>query len=102
MKAILIFLIVFSAILFTIQPVCAGDTYVKGYYRNDGTYVQPHYRSAPDSNRMNNYSYPGNVNPYTGQRAPRSSNPSYNYPSNPNPYNSYPRTGIQRRSAYGD
>lgn len=46
-----------------------GDVYVNGYYRKDGTYVQPHYRSAPDGNPYNNYSFPGNVNPYTGERA---------------------------------
>lgn len=42
---------------------------VRGYYRKDGTYVQPHYRSAPDSSPYNNWSYPGNVNPYTGKIA---------------------------------
>ena len=35
--------------------------------RKDGTYVQPHHRTAPDNNRLNNYSTQGNVNPYTGQ-----------------------------------
>jgi hypothetical protein len=34
----------------------SSDVYVKGYYRSDGTYVQPHYRSAPDSSVWNNYS----------------------------------------------
>jgi hypothetical protein len=47
---------------------------VKGYYRKDGTYVQPHYRSSPDGNPYNNYSYPGNINPYTGKIA--TGNPS--------------------------
>src|SRR6188768_1527278 len=42
---------------------------VKGYFRKNGTYVQPHYRSAPDGNPYNNYSYPGNLNPYTGEVA---------------------------------
>jgi len=28
---------------------------VKGYYRKDGTYVRPHYRSAPDGDKSNNY-----------------------------------------------
>jgi len=42
---------------------------VKGYYRKDGTYVQPHYRSKPDGNPYNNWSYPGNTNPYTGKTA---------------------------------
>ncbi len=45
----------------------AADVYVHGYTRSDGTYVQPYYRSAPDSNPYNNYSTKGNVNPYTGQ-----------------------------------
>jgi len=42
---------------------------VKGYYKKDGTYVQPHYRSNPDGNPYNNWSYPGNTNPYTGKTA---------------------------------
>ena len=43
---------------------------VRGYYRKDGTYVQPYYRSNPDGNPYNNWSFPGNVNPYTGKVAP--------------------------------
>jgi hypothetical protein len=31
---------------------------VKGYYRSDGTYVRPHYRSAPDDNLWNNFGSP--------------------------------------------
>lgn len=42
---------------------------VKGYYKKNGTYVQPHYRSNPDGNPYNNWSYPGNTNPYTGKTA---------------------------------
>ncbi|HEX6963765.1 MAG TPA: hypothetical protein VF175_17995, partial [Lacipirellula sp.] len=45
----------------------AADTYVRGHFRSNGTYVQPHYRSAPDGNRYNNFSTRGNINPYTGQ-----------------------------------
>ena len=29
---------------------------VQGYYRKDGTYVQPHVRTKPDGNPYNNYS----------------------------------------------
>lgn len=70
---------------------------VRGYYRKDGTYVQPHYRSNPDGNPYNNWSYPGNTNPYTGKTATgnpntylenyynrsssSSSSSSYSYPS---------------------
>lgn len=43
---------------------------VSGYYKKNGTYVQPHMRSNPDGNPYNNYSYPGNLNPYTGKIAP--------------------------------
>jgi hypothetical protein len=45
-----------------------GAVRVRGYYRSNGTYVQPHYRSAPDGNFYNNWSTKGNVNPYTGKR----------------------------------
>jgi hypothetical protein len=44
-----------------------GDVSVRGYVRKDGTYVQPHMRSAPDGNTQNNWSTYGNVNPYTGK-----------------------------------
>jgi len=40
---------------------------VRGYIRSDGTVVQPHFRSNPDSIPSNNYGYPGNLNPNTGQ-----------------------------------
>jgi hypothetical protein len=50
----------------------AGDTRVQGYTRKDGTYVQPHMRSAPDGDRSNNLSTQGNVNPYTGKPGTRS------------------------------
>ena len=43
-----------------------AQTHVNGYYRQNGTYVQPHYRSNADSNPWNNYSTQGNTNPYTG------------------------------------
>ena len=40
---------------------------VRGYFRKDGTYVRPHYRTAPDGIPYNNYSFPGNYNPNTGR-----------------------------------
>jgi hypothetical protein len=57
-----------------VAPTDALAGSVRGYYRRDGTYVQPHYRSNPDGNPYNNYSYPGNLNPYTGQVAPGNPN----------------------------
>ena len=43
---------------------------VRGYFRRDGTYVQPHQRSNPDRNPYNNYNFPGNYNPNTGTITP--------------------------------
>ncbi|UII28757.1 hypothetical protein LVD15_10120 [Fulvivirga maritima] len=79
---ILTFLLLISFLTSTAQ------VYVNGYYRKDGTYVKPHYRSNPDGNPYNNWSYPGNVNPYTGKVA--TGNPSTylrNY------YKIYPNSG---------
>ena len=72
--------------LFNFAEAKGGSVHVNGYYRSNGTYVQPHYRSAPDGNPYNNWSYPGNTNPYTGKVAP----------GNPNTYlnNYYNTSGI--------
>lgn len=40
---------------------------VSGYTRKDGTYVQPYFRTAPNSTNRDNFSTKGNVNPYTGK-----------------------------------
>jgi hypothetical protein len=52
-----------------INTFLLAQVHVKGYYRKNGTYVQPYVRSSPDGNPYNNYSYPGNTNPYTGKVA---------------------------------
>ena len=41
--------------------------YVKGYYKSNGTYVQPHYRTSPNHTVYDNWSTYPNVNPYTNQ-----------------------------------
>ena len=68
-----------------------GRVRVRGYFRKNGTYVSPHYRTAPDGIPYNNYSYPGNYNPNTGEITPgdpftylknyysRNSTPSYSF-----------------------
>lgn len=55
----------------------AKDVYVQGHVTKSGTYVSPHYRSAPDSTPLNNYGTQGNYNPYTGNSG------------TVNPYNSF-------------
>ncbi len=82
-----LFSLIIVAILVLTPFISDGAVRVKGYYRKDGTYVQPHYRSNPDGNPYNNWSYPGNVNPYTGKVAP--GNPSTyldNYYNNSSSY----------------
>lgn len=65
-------LIAFTAALITLAAFTThAQVHVNGYTRRDGTYVAPHYRSSPDSSRLNNWSTQGNVNPYTGQEGTR-------------------------------
>ena len=61
------------ATVMLLPAIVAAQVYVNPYVRRDGTQVEGHYRSAPDGNPSNNYSYPGNTNPYTGRVAPGSS-----------------------------
>ncbi|CAN5685084.1 hypothetical protein BH11PAT2_BH11PAT2_03950 [soil metagenome] len=65
MKKILVFL----AFLLIIPFTSHAAVHVNGYFKKNGTYVAPYYRSSPDSSPYNNYSYPGNTNPYTGKTA---------------------------------
>lgn len=59
----LLFIIAF---LFATVFTFAQDVYVAGFVRSNVTYVQSHYRTAPNTTRNDNYSTIGNVNPYTG------------------------------------
>jgi hypothetical protein len=72
-------------LLLLVTGIASADTYVRGYTRNDGTYVQPHYQSAPNGNQYDNYSSKGNVNPYTGQQGTVQPQPNYQQP-----YPAYP------------
>ena len=60
-------MIMFDVRMLLWAGTATADEFVNGYFRSNGTYVQPHYRSSPDGNPWNNYSTTGNVNPYTGQ-----------------------------------
>ena len=77
------------ALLLFASTLVFGDQTVRGYYRQNGTYVQPYHRTDPNQNRYDNYSSQGNTNPYTGQRGHQpnefSNPPVYN---RSNPYGS--------------
>ena len=65
MKILLKILILLT--LFLPYMALSRDVAVDGYYKSNGTYVQPHHRSSPNNTTSDNYSHKGNVNPYTGQ-----------------------------------
>lgn len=58
----LLLIVLFNSLLTFAQR----DVYVEGYYKA-GTYVQPHYRTAPNESLFDNFSTKGNYNPYTGK-----------------------------------
>ena len=49
--------------LLSLASVEARDVAVRGYTKDNGTYVQPHYRSSPNENKNDNWSTSGNSNP---------------------------------------
>lgn len=75
--------------LLAFASVASADEYVNGYFRKDGTYVQPHYRSSPNSTKTDNYSTKGNTNPYTGERGYQKDEYSNPYGSSYKPYKPY-------------
>jgi hypothetical protein len=95
MKKVTLTFLFFLTIIITYAQV-----QVKGYYKANGTYVQPYTRSSPDKDPTNNYSYPGNTNPYTGKVA--TGNPDTylkNYP-NYNPSGSSNLTNYNSTGTY--
>jgi len=58
--------------------------YQSGYTRSNGTYVEPHYKTANNDTNHDNFSTQGNYNPYNntnGSRAKDYSSDAYNYGS---------------------
>ena len=66
MRRILSTLLILAGLLVAVGASAQG-VYVNPYVRQDGSYVPGHYRSAPDSSRLDNWSSYGNVNPHTGE-----------------------------------
>jgi hypothetical protein len=52
----------------TLAQTNSKHVHVKGYYKSNGTYVAPHYRTAPNSSNRDNFSTKPNTNPYTGKK----------------------------------
>lgn len=65
MKRLLLFAVLATAMI--IPAAAQRSTRVRGGVTKTGTYRPPHYRTAPDSSRTNNWSSKPNTNPYTGK-----------------------------------
>lgn len=86
--------------LIAISGAAFAQTYINGYTRKDGTYVQGHMKSSPDENRYNNMgsqSYGGRQRDEfsSGTGATNRSNSSYGWRDNDrdgviNPYDRRP------------
>jgi len=74
LRLIWILVLAFAALPLGYSKGGSGDVYVHGYYRKNGTYVAPYYRSAPNSTKDDNWSTKGNVNPYTGAEGTKNAN----------------------------
>ena len=74
-KLIATFLLTLAILLsigFAVPKSADAAVRVKGYIRSNGTYVATHYRSNPDSSKLNNWSTKGNYNIYTGKKGYKS------------------------------
>lgn len=60
--------LLFAAVMLFISICSFAQTsvYVNGCTRSNGTNIQGHYRTSPNSTRNDNWSTLGNSNPYTG------------------------------------
>ena len=73
MVRVLTYLLIATLLLLPAVPAFADDVSVRGYFRSDGTYVQPYMRSAPDFSYNNNSgSGFGEYNSGLGTTQPRS------------------------------
>ncbi|MBC7890583.1 MAG: hypothetical protein H7Y12_00095 [Sphingobacteriaceae bacterium] len=68
MKKLFLSLVLLSFALSAIAQVNPYSNYVNPYTRQNGTTVQGHNRTNPNSTNRDNYSTFPNVNPYTGQQ----------------------------------
>ncbi|QQS30007.1 MAG: hypothetical protein IPM47_03380 [Sphingobacteriales bacterium] len=83
----------FVLILATLSVALGQNVRVGGYNRSNGTYVQPHTRTAPNHTNRDNYSTRPNVNPYTGNKGYKK--PDNNWISTPKQ-----RSSSKNRSSY--
>lgn len=100
MKKLLATLVLVGFLIQT-SPVFAYVS-VRGYYRSNGTYVQPYVRSSPNSLKYDNYGYTSgsslyNKSYYSSKNNYSSSWYTPSYTTDPNYYSGY---SIYKSSKY--
>ena len=65
-KFLILVFVFLSILIFT--PDADAATRVKSYVKKNGTYVAPHFKTSPDTSKLNNYSAKGNINPFNGKK----------------------------------
>jgi len=78
LKLLILFIFFINQIPIAYSQTNPRHVKVSGYYRNDGTYVQPYFRIAPNNTNRDNFSTKGNINPYTGKPGWIEPNSKYN------------------------
>ena len=79
----------FFASLLVVATYAQSETHVDGYYRSNGTYVEPHYRTMPNNTTSDNWSTVGNQNPHTSEWGTHYPTHEYNNSYTPAPTSSY-------------
>lgn len=97
MKKLLILLVIVLSGLTAAAQVNQNQIWVDGYYRSDGTYVEGHYRTAPNNTTEDNLKQnPGQVYPPT-QSPPQLDGGAVIYDQNTA---TYPTQVYQKRIEY--
>jgi hypothetical protein len=78
------FIFILGFILTSVFTYAQTQTWVNGYYKNDGTYVQGHYRQTPNTTNHDNWSTTQQRNPYTNENGTKAKD----YSSQANNYGS--------------
>ena len=67
MKILLKTLLVFLGLVLSFSAFAQTSTFVPGYVKKNGTYVEPYWKTTPNSTKLDNYSTKPNENPFTGK-----------------------------------
>lgn len=69
-KIVLLIISVVTLTLFSLSKSSSAEASsgVKSFFKKNGTFVQPHFRSSPNKSKLDNFSSKGNINPFNGKK----------------------------------